>query len=118
MKLFEFKQVLTPQGKLLEGVAISPLTSPIASGGDFQAAIFRFSPGGRIHRHRATTNQIIAVLAGAGEVAAEDGRFDRLEEGEAVFFMKGEDHESRSRDGMTALIIEGESIHPFVRPDQ
>lgn len=85
----------------------------MASGQTFQAAIFRIEPGGAIRRHPASTPQIIAVVSGRGEVAGDDGTFRQVREGDGVFFAKGEEHETRSTEGMTALILEGESLRPF-----
>lgn len=115
MKSFEFGEDFSvkPADPLIEGVSISPITSPLASGSIFQAAIFRFEPGAVIHRHPASTPQIIAVLSGRGEVAGGDGMFQPLEEGRGVFFAKGEEHETRTDEGMTALIMEGQDLRPF-----
>ena len=85
----------------------------MASGEIFQAAIFRIEPGGVIRRHPASTPQIIAVVRGRGEVAGDDGIFQQVKEGDGVFFAKGEEHETRSTEGMTALILEGEALRPF-----
>lgn len=88
---------LKPSDPRLEGVSISPLTPPMVSGASFQAAIFRLEPGGTIHRHPASTPQIIALLTGSGEMSGDDGVFQRVEEGQGVFFAKGEEHETRTR---------------------
>lgn len=115
MEHFQFSEDLAirPEDRLLEGVSISPLTSPMASGGTFQVAIFRIEPGGGIRRHPASTPQIIAVVRGIGEVAGGDGVFRQVKEGDGVFFARGEEHETRSKEGMTAIIVEGESLRPF-----
>ena len=36
--------------------------------------------------------------------------------GEAVFWEQGEEHETTSTAGLTALIVEGEGLEPFRRP--
>jgi quercetin dioxygenase-like cupin family protein len=102
-----------PRGDLLEGVTVAPLTQPFQAGALVQAAIFRFEPGGRIRRHPATYPQIIAVLEGSGEVSGADGVDEPIGAGEAVFLHEGEDHETRSETGLTALVIEGESLDRF-----
>lgn len=78
-----------------------------------QAAVFRLKAGGLIGRHPARSPQILAVLDGCGEVAGSDGAFVRVEAGDAVFFPEGEEHETRTSDGMVALVIEGRDIAPF-----
>jgi quercetin dioxygenase-like cupin family protein len=104
-----------PLGDLLDGVTVAPLTQPFERGALVQAAIFRFEPGGRLRRHPATYPQILAILEGSGEVSGADGDDEPIEAGEAVFWHEGEEHETKSAAGLTALIIEGESLDRFRR---
>jgi quercetin dioxygenase-like cupin family protein len=102
-----------PRGDLLDRVTVAPLTLSIFEGARIQAAIFRVEPGGRLLRHPATFPQILAVLEGSGEVSGADGVDEPIEEGEAVFWHEGEEHETKSAVGLTALIIEGEDLDRF-----
>jgi quercetin dioxygenase-like cupin family protein len=102
-----------PYEDLLEGVTLAPLTPSIFEGSPFQAAIFRVAGGGRLIRHPATFPQILAVLEGTGEVSGEDGVAEPIAAGEAVFWLPGEEHETTSASGLTALIIEGEQVERF-----
>jgi hypothetical protein len=102
-----------PRGDLLDGVTVAPLTPSIFEGSPMQAAIFRVGPGGRLARHPATAPQILAVLDGSGEVSGADGVGEPISAGEAVYWHEGEEHETKSADGLTALIIEGESLDRF-----
>jgi hypothetical protein len=43
-------------------------------------------------------------------VSGANGVDEPIGAGEAVFLHKGEDHEMKSEAGLTALIIEGESL--------
>jgi quercetin dioxygenase-like cupin family protein len=115
---FGIDAAFTPRGEeqMLQGVTVAPLSLPISLGSPFQAAVFRIEPGGRIARHPATYPQLLAVLDGAGEVSGEDGAFAAITAGEAVFWEQGEEHETRSEPGLTALILEGEGLRPFRRP--
>ena len=110
---FASEVAFVPRGDLLEGVTVAPLTPSIFEGSPIQAAIFRFAPGGRLARHPATLPQILAVLEGSGEVSGEDGVAEPIAAGEAVFWSQGEEHETRSASGLTALIIEGEQVERF-----
>ena len=101
-----------PGGDLLDGVTVAPLTPSIFEGSVIQAAIFRVAPGGRLVRHPATFPQILAVLEGSGEVSGADGVVEPIAAGEA-FWHEGEEHETKSEVGLTALIIEGESLDRF-----
>jgi quercetin dioxygenase-like cupin family protein len=102
---FDAAGAFTPQSELLQGVTIAPLTPPLARGATVQAAVFRLAPGGRIMRHPATVPQILAVLEGSGRVSGGDGVFAPIAAGEAVFWSAGEEHETVSDDGLTALVL-------------
>jgi quercetin dioxygenase-like cupin family protein len=112
---FSSDVAFVPRGDLLEGVTVAPLTSPFEKGALVQAAIFRFEPGGRLRRHPATDPQIFAILEGSGEVGGADGVLEPIAAGDALFLHEGEEHELKSGAGLTALIIEGESLDRFRR---
>jgi len=103
----------TPPEELLQDVTVAPLTEPMARGWPAQAAVFRIAPGGRIARHPASVPQLLAVLEGSGWVSGGDGAEEKIAAGEAVFWEAGEDHETRSEVGLTALIVEAERLRPF-----
>ena len=115
MERFSFapEAAFVPRGDLLDQVSMAPLTQPFEHGALVGAAIFRFEPGGRIRRHPGTYPQIVAVLEGSGEVSGANGVDEPIGPGEAVFLHEGEDHELKSEAGLTALIIEGESLDRF-----
>jgi quercetin dioxygenase-like cupin family protein len=104
-----------PREILLDGVTVAPLTTPLAAGTPVQAAIFRLAPSGRIARHPATVPQILAVLEGAGRVSGADGQFQPIAAGEAVFWPAGEEHETETEDGLTALVLEADGLQAFRR---
>jgi quercetin dioxygenase-like cupin family protein len=112
---FDAEAAFTPQEELLEGATIAPLTSPLAGAAPVQAAVFRLAPGGRIVRHPATYPQILAVLEGSGRVSGADGQLEAIEAGEGVFWSEGEEHETESDEGMTALVLEAPGLEPFRR---
>ncbi len=101
-----------PRDTRLTSVTIAPLTAPLAAGSAVQAAVFRLGAGGRVARHPAVVPQILAVLEGEGTVAGADGHFVAVTAGEAVFWAAGEEHETRSERGMTALVLEAEGLMP------
>ena len=115
MERFSFAAdvAFVPREELLDGVTVAPLTPSIFEGAAFQAAIFRVAPGGGLARHPAQVPQILAVLEGSGEVSGADGAGEPIAAGEAVFWSRGEEHETRSEAGMTVLIIEGEQVDWF-----
>jgi quercetin dioxygenase-like cupin family protein len=105
-----------PREELLDGVTVAPLSRSIFHGSPFQAAVFRVAPGGRIARHPASYPQILAVFDGSGNVSGPTGVDEPIEAGEAVFWQAGEEHETKTADGLTALIIEGDGLEMFQRP--
>lgn len=115
MERFRFGSdvAFAPKEDLLERVTVAPLSRSVPEGSRFQAAVFRLDPGGRIARHPATYPQILAVLEGSGEVSGQSGVAEPIGVAEAVFWSAGEEHETTTKVGLTALIIEGEGLEPF-----
>ena len=113
--VFTPESAFTPLQELLQSVTIAPLTPPLSDTAAFQAAVFRVAPGGRIARHAATVPQILAVISGSGEVSGADGLGQAIAAGEAVFWSEGEEHETRTDAGLTALVLEGRGLVPFRR---
>lgn len=95
------------------GVTLVPLTEPLARGAPFQAACFRIEPGGLIGRHPASVEQLLVVVDGSGWVSGADGERRPIAAGKAVFWEAGEEHETASDDGLTAVVIEGPGLRPF-----
>ena len=102
-----------PREDLLDGVTVAPLTARPGSGSPVQAAIFRLAANGRLHRHPATLPQVLAVLEGSGRVSGSDGEFQPIGPGEAVFWLAGEEHETETDTGLTALILEADGLQPW-----
>ncbi|MFC7366256.1 MULTISPECIES: cupin domain-containing protein [Bhargavaea] len=82
----------------------------VRSGGRYQTALMTLGKNGVIGYHQAAVPQLLVVLAGSGTVCNEEKRHVPVREGSAVFWDKGEWHETRSEKGMTALVIEGEDL--------
>lgn len=66
------------------------------------------APGGRIGRHPASQQQLLLIVEGEGEVSGNDGGSRPIAAGQAALWQPGEEHETRSETGLTALIFEGE----------
>ena len=75
-----------------------------------QVGIVRLQRGGRIGSHSAPSAQLFLVVAGEGVVV--DGAGNRIEvwPGRGVMWDEGEAHETESENGLTALVVEAESI--------
>jgi quercetin dioxygenase-like cupin family protein len=110
---FTPETALAPQHEFLHDVTIAPLTRPLSDETSFQVAVFRVAPGGSIARHTAAVAQILAVIEGSGEVSGADGVLEAIAAGEAVYWAEGEEHETRTDTGLTALVLEGPDVVPF-----
>lgn len=67
---------------------------------------------GVIGYHQATVDQLFLVVSGEGFVRSEDTDFISVEAGDAVFWAKGEWHETKSDKGLTAIVIESNELKP------
>jgi quercetin dioxygenase-like cupin family protein len=72
--------------------------------------VIEVAPGGVVARHPAVVRQLFAVLSGSGWVSGADGERELIRAGEAVLWEPGEEHESGSEKGLTALVVEAESL--------
>ena len=67
---------------------------------------------GIIGYHEATVNQILYVVQGECDVCNEKKQYKTLRAGDAVFWEKGEWHETKTATGVTAIVDEGEKLSP------
>lgn len=74
--------------------------------------------GGRIGYHPAVVNQLLLVVKGEGTVCGEEQEYVSISEGEAVFWEKGEKHETRTEKGLIAIVIEGDGVTPSLMASQ
>jgi len=68
-------------------------------------------PKGILGHHQAPISQLF-VVEGEGWVTGEDQKQINIKAGEAAFWEKGEWHTSGSNGGMTAILIQSESLDP------
>jgi quercetin dioxygenase-like cupin family protein len=74
------------------------------------SVVIEIGPGGVVGRHPAVVAQLFVVVSGSGWVSGRDGEREPISAGEAVLWEQGEEHESGSDEGMTALVLEAESL--------
>jgi quercetin dioxygenase-like cupin family protein len=75
-----------------------------------QVVLIEVGPGGVLGRHPTGVHQLFAVLSGSGWVSGGDGRPEAVSSGDVVIWEPGEEHESGSDVGMSALVVEAESL--------
>ena len=74
------------------------------------AVVIEIAPGGVVARHPAVVSQLFVAVSGSGWVSGAGGEREAIRAGEAVLWDQGEEHESSSDEGMTALVVEAESL--------
>lgn len=67
---------------------------------------------GLIGYHQAVTPQLFLVVQGQGWVRVETSDHISIATGHAIFWDKGEWHESGTSTGLVAIIIESELLNP------
>jgi hypothetical protein len=78
--------------------------------GDVGIALLRLDAGGVLGRHPAVGPQLFLVVVGEGQVQGGEGERHAIAAGTAAFWEDGELHETTTETGLTALIVEGESL--------
>ncbi|MFC7371895.1 cupin domain-containing protein [Fictibacillus iocasae] len=69
--------------------------------------------GGIVGYHEAVIPQLLVVVGGEGVVRTENEE-KTVKAGDAVFWQKGEGHETRTDSGLTAIVIESEDLSPLM----
>jgi gentisate 1,2-dioxygenase len=102
---FEATKAITQFGS--HGATIGGVASCV---GSVRLSILELDPGGVVGMHEAVSPQLFLVVAGSGWTSAADGERVPIAHGEAAFWETGELHESGSHDGLTAIVVEAESL--------
>ncbi|MCH7321438.1 cupin domain-containing protein [Solibacillus sp. MA9] len=110
MKFFSFAK---EHGRKVTHYASDFILSRLATiEGRAVVSIMYLEENGIIGYHEASVNQILFVVQGEGNVCNGNKEFKRIQAGEAVFWKKGEWHETKTDTGLTAVVIEGETLLP------
>lgn len=106
MQIYRFDDdSLIPVSEHGSDFAVSPLTG---SESHVQITFIRLPAGGLIGRHPAAGPQLLCVVSGSGWVAGADEVPRPVKPGDAAFWDDGEEHETGSATGLSAVSIEGE----------
>ena len=85
--------------------------SPLARNAD-NVVCLRVGPGGRIGRHPAVGSQVFAVVEGVAVAVGAEGVEQVLSPGRAAVWAPGEEHETWTEHGFTAMVLEGPELTP------
>jgi quercetin dioxygenase-like cupin family protein len=72
--------------------------------------IVELAPGGGLGRHAAVVTQLFVVVAGEGWVTGADGPRVPVSAGDGVLWETGEEHESGTNTGLTAVVLEAPGL--------
>jgi quercetin dioxygenase-like cupin family protein len=106
MRILDFGAMPGRPVSRFESVAFS-----VAAIGDSENAhlvAVRLEAGGVIGTHPTVQRQLLAVLQGQAVVSDDTGSEVIIEAGQAVLWEAGENHRTRTNEGLLALVIEGE----------
>lgn len=67
---------------------------------------------GLIGYHQAVGPQLLLILSGEGLVSIDQKEYFKVLPGDAVFWGKDEWHETKTANGLTAIVIESEELNP------
>lgn len=67
---------------------------------------------GLIGYHQAVGPQLLLILNGEGLVTIDQKEYFKVQPGDAVFWEKDEWHETKSENGLIAIVIESEELNP------
>lgn len=111
MRLFRFDDGV---GRPIEQFGSSHLLlTPIQrTPGELQIVCMHLGRGGLVGHHQADPSQLFLVVQGAGWVRSGELAAVPIRAGQAAFWESGEWHSSGTDTGMTAIVLEGESLDP------
>lgn len=90
------------------------MTRILSSSDELQAGCMHLGPNGVVGYHQATAPQLFMVVSGEGFVKGDENEEQRIQAGSAAYWEAGEWHETRTEQGLTAIVIEGISLNLFM----
>ena len=118
MRIIEFSpQEMQPITQFQSSGAASTILA--AGEGNSRVHGLCFEPGGQIGGHPTGLAQLFLIVRGGGWAVGRDGRRVDLTAGQCVFFERGEQHAKGSDTGMTALMVQVDTLDccgPEFRP--
>lgn len=67
---------------------------------------------GIVGYHQAVVPQLLLILSGEGTVRNDQEKYVKVQAGDAVFWEKDEWHETKTTEGLTAIVIESIELNP------
>ncbi|MBS9803790.1 cupin [Bacillus toyonensis] len=112
MKIFDFSEKV---GKHISVFQSNFIMSKIVNHqGNVHIGAMRLQENGIIGYHEAVVSQLLLIVDGAGYVCGVNKEKIKIEAGQAVFWEKGELHETITEHGLTAIVMEAENLEQAI----
>ncbi|GGG00354.1 cupin [Paenibacillus albidus] len=117
MKIYQFTQ---EAGKAIEAFGSRELhmSRILSEASTPHIGCMYLGENGRVGWHQAGVPQLFLVVSGGGWVRGGDGPEVSIRAGYAAYWEQGEWHETRTDNGLTAIVIESESLNIAMIPIQ
>ncbi|MGG1343896.1 cupin [Bacillus thuringiensis] len=112
MKIFDFSEKM---GKQISAFQSNFIMSKIVNHqGNVHIGAMHLQENGIIGYHEAVVSQLLLIMDGEGYVCGADKEKVKIRAGQAVFWEKGEFHETSTEHGLLAIIMEAENLEQSI----
>ncbi|MGG0454670.1 cupin [Bacillus mycoides] len=112
MKIFDFSEKM---GKHISVFQSNFIMSKILNHqGNIHIGAMHLQENGIIGYHEAVVSQLLLIVDGEGYVCGANKEKVKIEAGQAVFWDKGEFHETSTENGLIAIVMEAESLEQSI----
>ncbi|GAB6424118.1 cupin [Bacillus luti] len=112
MKIFNFSEKV---GKHLSVFQSNFIMSKIVNyQGNIHIGAMHLQANGIIGYHEAVVSQLLLIVGGEGYVCGTNKEKVKIKAGQAVFWEKGEFHETSTEHGLTAIVMEAENLEQAI----
>ncbi|KAB2386528.1 cupin domain-containing protein [Bacillus toyonensis] len=112
MKIFDFSE---KSGKRISVFQSNFIMSKIVNHqGNVHIGAMHLQENGIIGYHEAVVSQLLLIMDGEGYVCGADKEKVKIRAGQAVFWEKGEFHETSTEYGLLAIIMEAENLEQSI----
>ncbi|MED2039927.1 cupin [Bacillus wiedmannii] len=112
MKIFDFSEKV---GKKISAFQSNFIMSKILNHkGNVHIGAMHLRENGIIGYHEAVVSQLLLIVDGEGYVYGADKEKMKVEAGQAVFWEKGEFHETSTEKELMAIVIESEELEQAI----
>lgn len=88
------------------------MTRIIQTNSEASIGCMHLGANGLIGYHQAVGPQLLLIISGEGLVSVDREEYIKVQPGDAVFWEKDEWHETKTANGLTAIVIESGELDP------